>query len=103
MTDSEAVRVLELMDAKATAAVVDRLGALAAVYLLRMDATAAVRLSLSPFPPLPALLPLCWLRDPHVAHRSGADSTACDCHCGATTRVINGLSLGAIRRYGAAP
>jgi len=43
MTDSEAVRVLELMDAKATAAVVDRLGALAAVYLLRMDATAAVR------------------------------------------------------------
>lgn len=47
MTDAEAVRVLELMDTKAAAAVVDRLGALAAVYLLRMDATAAVRVSLS--------------------------------------------------------
>jgi hypothetical protein len=48
MTDAEAVRVLELMDAKATAAVVDRLGSLAPVYLLRMDATAAVGLSLCP-------------------------------------------------------
>lgn len=43
MTDAEAVKILETMDTRAASAVVDRLGALAAGYLLRMDATAAVK------------------------------------------------------------